>query len=181
MPSPLGHAMAGAIVALSSERLMGEVRSRHTSFPAFMLLCVGIAVLPDADLLYLPAHRVMTHSFTAAVFVMIIAASVTRWVTGRIDWGVAAACGAASLSHLLLDWLGQDANAPRGIQALWPFSDAWLISGWDVFRSTERRNIFSAATIRHNLVAGAQEMLLLGPLLLALWATRRRGPAERTI
>lgn len=171
MPSPIGHALAGAVVVLSAEHLPRRLGPVRASF-ALVLVCIGLAVVPDADLLYLPVHRTITHSFTAAVAVMIIAAGVTRWVTGQVRWGVALVCAAAIASHLLLDWLGQDFNQPRGIQALWPFSDRWMISGWDLLRSTERYDPLSIRSITHNAITGAQEILLLGPLVIALWLMR---------
>jgi membrane-bound metal-dependent hydrolase YbcI (DUF457 family) len=173
MPSPIGHALAGALVVLSAEHLprrLGPVRASL----ALALVCIGLAVLPDADLLYMPVHRTVTHSFTAVAVVMIIAAGVTRQVTGAIAWGVVLACGAASLSHILLDWLGEDFNQPRGIQALWPFSDRWMVSGWDVFRSTERHDPLSIRSMTHNAITAGQEILLLGPIVLALWLMRKR-------
>jgi hypothetical protein len=175
MPSPIGHSLAGAIVGLSATHLIRKTRPTALVPASLVLACVVLAVLPDIDLLVMPVHRTMTHSFTAAVTVMIIAAAVTRQVTGRIDWAVALACGAAIASHLLCDWLGEDVNQPRGIQALWPWSDHWFVSGWDVFRNTERRDPFSWATIRHNAITGAQELLLLGPLTVLVWRATKGG------
>jgi inner membrane protein len=176
MPSPIGHSLAGTIVGLSAAHLIRRVRPAAAVPASLVLACVALAVLPDIDLLFMPLHRTMTHSFTAAVTTMIIAAGVTRQVTGRIDWAVAFACGTAVASHLLCDWLGEDFNQPRGVQALWPWSDQWFISGWDVFRNTERRDPLSWATMRHNAITGAQELLLLGPLTaLVWWVTRRAG------
>jgi inner membrane protein len=85
---------------------------------------------------------------------------------------VALMCGAAYASHLLLDWLGVDRNPPRGIQALWPFSDEWFISGLDVFIQTERRQFFTWTTLQTNLAAMAWETLLVLPLLGAIWLVR---------
>ena len=86
------------------------------------LVCIALAVLPDIDLLYPPMHRTATHSVGAVVLVTIIAAGVTGWVTGRINWRIALVCAAAYASHILTDWLGTDRNyAPYGIQMFWPF------------------------------------------------------------
>ena len=172
MPSPIGHALAGAAVALTWERLR-DAAVRRPALSTMVVACVVLAVLPDADLLYLRGHRTATHSFTAVALVTIIAAGVTRWVTGRIDWSVAAACGFAAFTHLAIDWLGEDFNNPRGIQAMWPFSDRWFFSGWDVFRFTERRNVFSMRTIWTNTLTGLQEIALLAPIVLLLWWTRK--------
>jgi hypothetical protein len=83
-------------------------------------------------------------------------------------------CGAAYFSHLAMDWLGVDTYPPRGIRALWPFSDAWFISGWDVFAPTERGRIFSGPSILTNLRAVVQELAVVGPIAAAAWWMRRR-------
>ncbi len=72
----------------------------------------------------------------------------------------------------MLDWLGADPTPPRGVQALWPFSDQWFISGLDIFRGTERRRLFSLASIVFNLQAVAQEIAIVGPIVAALFALR---------
>jgi hypothetical protein len=143
-----------------------------------LVACGAIAVLPDFDLLYIPIHRTVTHSFVATAFVTIIAAAVTGWVTGRVDWLIAMACGLAHLSHIVLDWMGQDLGRPEGLQVLWPFSDRWFISGWDVFRSTQRRDPFSIPTIIHNLKTAILEILTFGSIVVALRFGRLR-PGRR--
>ena len=173
MPSPLGHSLAGAIVGFSATHFIRRTRPGLAVSNGLVLACIAVAVLPDIDLLYVEIHRTVTHSFTAAVMITIVAAAVTRQVTGRIDWAIAAACGAALLSHMLCDWLAHDRNPPEGIQALWPFSDRWFISDWEVFRGTERRRLFSWATTRHNMITGARELLLLGPPAYLAWRMAR--------
>ena len=177
MPSPVGHALAGVAVALAVERT-----TRHDlRWRSLLIACVSLAVLPDIDLLYQPILRAVTHSIGSAIFVMIVAAVVTGKVTRRSGLVIGLACGAAWSSHILLDWLGTDANPPRGIKALWPFSDRWFISNWDVFLGTERRHLFTSDAVRQNLRAIAREILVLAPIVLALafasWSTRKtRGP-----
>jgi hypothetical protein len=87
-------------------------------------------------------------------------------------WQVALVCALAHASHLLTDWLGADQFYPPGIQLLWPFSDGWYISGWDLFSRVERRNLFSWPTISTNLVAAAREIAILGSVVAALWFSR---------
>ena len=140
-------------------------------------ICVGLAVLPDADLLLPIAHRTATHSLVAVAAVgllMIVAGAVTGKVTGRI----ALAGVAAYASHLLLDWMQADPTPPLGIQMLWPVSSTWFISGWEVFQATERRHIFEAATIQRNLRAGVQEVVILVPIAAAAWLVRVKALAR---
>lgn len=184
MPSPIGHALGGVATAWSAERLLrrqGPAGRRPPRTPtsrtgistSLTLWCAALAVLPDADLLYPPIHRTVTHSIGAVILVMIIAAGVTGWVTPRIDWRTALICGLAYASHIFLDWLGVDPSPPFGIQALWPFSHRWFIAPWQIFPGTERREFLSAAAILTNLKAMAVETLILGPVVGLLWWGRR--------
>jgi membrane-bound metal-dependent hydrolase YbcI (DUF457 family) len=81
-------------------------------------------------------------------------------------------CSLAYASHLLLDWLGADKRPPRGIQLLWPFSDRWLISDWDIFRETARQHFLTAPNIWRNTMALAQEIAILLPIVVVLWLVR---------
>jgi membrane-bound metal-dependent hydrolase YbcI (DUF457 family) len=141
------------------------------------IVCMALGAAADADLLYASIHRTMTHSVTAAALVVIVAAAVTGWVTGKVEWRIALACGAAYGSHLLLDWLGEDPNPPAGIQLLWPFSDRWFIAPWTIFLRTERDTILSARSIGTNLKAIGLEVLILGPIVAVVgwWRSRTSG------
>ena len=182
MPTPIGHALAGLAVAWAAgpphgeQRLLRQRLTRALARP-LTLVCIALAVLPDLDLLYPPTHRTATHSVGAIIVVTIIAAGVTAWVTGRINWRIAVVCAAAYASHLVTDWLGADRNyAPYGIQMFWPFDNTWYISGWDVFPQVERRNPFSMATIRTDIVAAIWEIVILGSVVLVVWFARTRSP-----
>ena len=174
MPSPVGHLLAGGVVALLSHRWQ---RPRRPARTGIILGCAALAALPDADLIYQPLHRTVTHSLVSIPLIAIIATLVTGWVTGRRSIWVGVLCGLAWGSHIPLDWLGADPNPPQGIQALWPFSSRSFISGVDLFASTERRHLFSQTTLLKNLRAVVQEILLVGPVLLWLWLSR--GGADR--
>jgi len=194
MPSPVGHALAGTAISLVAERARtwtslgarapwaAAARPMSQSsdrLPAYLFLCVALAALPDADLLYQPIHRSVTHSLGSTLMVFIVATLVTGWVTGKRSLGVGLLCGIAWGSHTLLDWLGADPNPPRGIQALWPFSHQWFISGWDVFRGTERRRIFSTASMLYNARAIVREIVVLAPIVVLL-AIGRPKPARHS-
>ena len=180
MPSPIGHALTGLAVAWTS----GLVTPRESGAgnPAgpdgwpdrrLVLTAIALAAAPDLDLLLPGAHRTATHSLAAAAAVTIIAAAVTWQVT---RWRTAALCGISYASHLLLDWLAADNYAPRGIELLWPFSDRWFISNLDLFRQTARQQFLTAPIIRQNLIAVAQELVILLPIVaLVYWARSRPG------
>jgi membrane-bound metal-dependent hydrolase YbcI (DUF457 family) len=179
MPSPIGHALGGVAVAWIADLMPGRAAG-GAGYPAAIsrlsLACAGLAALPDADLLLPIGHRTVTHSLGAVVAVglfMIVAAAVTGKVTGRI----ALTCVAAYASHLLLDWLQADPTPPYGLQLLWPISSTWFLSGWNVFRATDRRHFLELATMKRNAVAVAQELVVLGPLVAALWLVRVKALA----
>jgi membrane-bound metal-dependent hydrolase YbcI (DUF457 family) len=177
MPSPIGHTLAGLAIAWFTDRPARPTpaaRPWNPALSAFAVACVLVSVLPDADLLYPPIHRTVTHSIGATILVIIIAAAVTGKVTPGTAWRTAAILGAAHASHILLDWLGTDRFPPAGLQALWPFSDRFYISGWDLFPPTERRHLLSWTTIVVNLNAAAREVVLIGPVTLLAWLVMRR-------
>ncbi len=148
------------------------------------VVCAVCAALPDIDLLYMPTHRTATHSVPVAVLLTIVAVGVTGWVkpvrTGspstsanrRTPVVIGLACGLAWSSHILLDWLGADANPPYGVQAFWPFSDTWFFSGLNVFPGTQRRDPLSMRAMLINLRAAVQETLLMGSVAAAAWWSR---------
>jgi inner membrane protein len=140
------------------------------------LTAAALAAAPDLDLLLglvLPIHhRTITHSVAAVAAVTI----VTMVVTGKVNR--AAACGCAAASHLLLDWLQIDRVAPYGLQALWPFSHQFYLSGLDWFRGTARTNIFSPAAMMTNAKAIVQEIGILGPIVGLVYLVRIK-PASR--
>lgn len=182
MPSPIGHTLAAlAIRWTATPAARAPAPPPHAQiFGPLTLACVAVAVLPDLDLLFYRWHRTVTHSLGATLLVMIIAALVTGKVTGRIGWRVVFVVGAAHASHVLLDWLGVDRLPPHGLQALWPFSHDWYISDWNVFLPTERRNVWSLASMLTNLRAAASELAMLGPVAVVAWLAmrRRRSPAR---
>lgn len=138
-----------------------------------------VACLPDLDLvLHLFAgpqhHRGPSHSFGLA---LLCGVAVFALASLKLAHGPAARLGllacAAWASHVVLDWLGSDSRLPLGIMALWPASDAFYVAPFPLFMDVGRE--VSLATLRHNIVAMAWEIVLLAPLLL--WARRARHAA----
>ena len=189
MPSPLGHVLAGAAVAWASDLVPGDRAWRAAPRTApwyeraggrLTLTCALLAAAPDLDLLLPGMHRSWTHSVTAGVTAGVVAAVVARLSGGvpRLHARrIAFMCAAAWGSHLLLDWLGADPAPPFGIQALWPFSHRWFMSGWDLLPVTERRHPLSAAAMRINIRTAVTEIGVLGPIALALWLVRVKALA----
>lgn len=184
MPTSIGHALAGAAAAWSADLVPGD-RAWRTAPPSapwyrragngLTLTCAALGALPDADLL-LHAHRTFSHSVGAVIVVGIVAAALAAKAKRPIA-RVALMCAAAYATHLLLDYFGVDPVPPMGIQALWPFSHAWYISGWDLFRQTERRHFLSLAAFWINTRAALQELLILAPIACAIWLVRVKALA----
>ena len=181
MPSPIGHALAGLAIGLVAQPSAELEPPVERPAPlAFVVVGAIVAALPDADLLYPGIHRGVSHSIGATLFVMIIASVVTGWVTGRVRWRWVFLVGAAHGSHILMDWLGVDRYEPPGLEALWPFSHRFYISGWDIFPSTERR-LWLPNALWIDLRAVTVEIAIMGPIAGLAWiATRKRRNRGRT-
>ena len=194
MSSPIGHALAGIALAWGADLVPG-IRSWRTAPSSaswyeragagLTLTCAVLAAAPDLDLFFGRFHRTMTHSLIS----LAVVAGAAGLVAGRarlprggreVMTRIVIMCAGAWATHLLLDWLTADRSTPRGIQLLWPFDGRWFISGWDIFPGSERRQLFSAATMRRNVEAIAQDVAILAPIVVALWLVRVKALAGLT-
>lgn len=168
MPSPIGHCLAGL-----STTWVTLPRARWS-----LAIAGGIlAALPDVDVL-LGGHRGSTHSLGAVVLVSAAAAAfaaLRRLPIAR----VAAACGIAYASHLLLDWLGKDPAAPNGIMAFWPLSSRYYASGANLFLEISRRYWKPDEFIFGNLRSIAWELALLLPVAVLAWWIKKAMSNEQ--
>ena len=152
MPSPIGHALGGAIVG-------------HVIAPSAITFCAIAAVAPDLDFLW-GRHNMETHSLFAGVVVGLAAFAWKR------DARLAIAVTVAWASHVLFDWLGSDTTPPLGVMALWPLSSEYYFSGAFFFEAISRR-YWLDNFISHNVWAVTREILILGPPLAVVWRLRR--------
>ena len=180
MPSPVGHLLAGVTTAWVAEalpslrhRFDANRPSASAAAPAvtpLVLLCAALALAPDVDLLF-SSHRTGTHSAGALGLVVAAAALAAKWR----GWPVLAttvACGIAFGSHIFLDWLGHDSSLPIGVKALWPFSDAYYISGTDLFADVSRRYWNPKEFIFQNARSIGRELAILLPVAVLGWLLR---------
>jgi len=184
MPSTVGHALAGVAAAWAVDAVPGRRAWRaappHASWfrkagGGLTLLCAAIAAAPDLDLLF-HLHRTYSHSIGAVLLAALLAAAIAA-SRHRPAIRIAAMCALAYATHLFLDWLSVDRLPPYGLQALWPFTSRWFISGWDLFRQTERRRFLSRESIEVNMLAIAQETAILLPIAIVAWLVRVKALA----
>jgi len=169
MPSPVAHALAGALFGLCVHRKeLPKINWFFLRKPFEKSLFSGLrgkeiwffgvlGMLPDSDFLF-DAHSTVTHSIGAVVLLFV----VVVLMSGKIYFSIG--CAFAYGSHLLLDWLGGDVTAPYGIMMLWPYSQEFFLSEVSLF-SGICREFNSFYCWQHNLRALVWELLILGPLV----------------
>ena len=164
MPSPVGHALGGAIVAYA----LGTVGTLGTL--GTLATVVFAAVAPDIDFAW-GGHNRETHSLGAAVIAGLV---VFAW---KRDVRLAIAVALSWTTHVLFDWLGSDDTPPLGVMALWPINSNFYFSNAFVFEAISRRywldNFYT-----HNGWAVVKEILILGPIALMVWWLGR-SPKEQ--
>ena len=133
----------------------------------------ALAAAPDLDLLW-HRHSGETHSLGAAA-IAATAAALVRWPMAGDRWRIWLAAFLAWSSHPLLDALSPDTSPPIGVMAFWPFSHAYVQTGFAVFAPIWR-NPVTFREVRHDVFAVVREVVILGPLLAVTgwWRMRAR-------
>jgi membrane-bound metal-dependent hydrolase YbcI (DUF457 family) len=160
VPSPVGHALGGAIVAFA----LGTVGTSGTL--GTLGTVVAAAVAPDIDFLW-GGHNRQTHSLGAA---LIAGAVVYAW---KRSPRLALAVTLAWSSHVLFDWLGSDDTPPLGVMALWPINSNFYFANAFFFEAISRR-YWLDNFITHNAWAVIKEIAILAPIALIVQRLRRR-------
>lgn len=181
MPSPVGHALGGAIAGLVSGPPAGAgqggtaARLRAALTSRLVVVAAVAGCLPDLDFLW-GRHNMETHSLGAALL-----AGLVAWAWRNGGERTALAVLLAWASHVLFDWLGSDDTPPLGVMALWPFSSTFYFAHAYVFEAISRR-YWLDGFLAHNLWAITTEALILGPALavVAYWrsATATAAPSD---
>jgi len=162
MPSPVGHALGGAIVAfaLGTSGTLGTLGT-----------VIAASVAPDIDFLW-GGHNRETHSLGAAILAGLL---VFAW---KRNPKLAIAVTISWATHVLFDWLGSDDTPPLGVMAMWPLNSNFYFANAFVFEAISRRywldNFFT-----HNAWAVAKEILILGPIAFIAFRWRARPRSHR--
>lgn len=180
MPSPVGHALGGAIVGLlMGSRLtvgtLGTLPFGTSGTVRTLGTLAFVAVLPDIDFLW-GRHNMETHSLGAAVLAGL---TVLAWTRGK-NPRLALAVTLAWSTHVLFDWLGSDDTPPLGVMAFWPLTSKFYFANAFIFEAISRRYWLSNF-IPHNAWAVIKEVLVLAPILWVVrWARghRRSGTTK---
>jgi membrane-bound metal-dependent hydrolase YbcI (DUF457 family) len=179
MPTPVGHALGGLAVAWFARATdKSGFRDTRGQFTPLAVVCLIAAVAADVDILF-GSHRTYTHSLGAVVAVGLVAWLIARRVHRGAPVRAAITVAAAYGTHILLDLLGKDTAPPFGLQALWPLSSRFYISGADLFMEISRRYWKPDEFIVGNLKAGAWELLVVGPVAALAWYLARRSRQRR--
>jgi hypothetical protein len=163
MPSSVAHALGG--IAAGCAIFPSRARDKLVWFAV-------AGIVADLDLLLPLTHRGPTHSVaaTALVFACALVVLVPRDRRGTA-LRLSTAIAAAYLTHVLLDWLGEDSGPPSGIMALWPFTHHYYVSGLDLFAGLERR-YWLPEFWRDNATSVLREIVILAPVTWLVWRWR---------
>jgi inner membrane protein len=166
MPSPVGHALGGAIIALAlAPRLRSLEAGVSRETRQMLTWCAVAACLPDIDFAW-GRHNMETHSVG---FALIVGAGVYAW---KRSTRLALACALAVCTHALFDWLGSDDVAPLGVMALWPFSREFYYSHAWLFGAISR-HYWRDDFVTQNVLAVLREVVMLSPIVWLMWRARR--------
>ncbi len=167
MPTPIGHALAGAIL-FSAQKRRGVL---------FLLLVSFFALLPDIDFLFgfivgdaNRYHHLFTHSFVFVILAGLVGGLVYAKWKKESAMKSSAFFISAGTSHVLLDILALDKREPFGCPLWWPFSNEFVISPVlifsDVSRVSDSKYFFQSLFNAHNLRTVTIEIAVLLPLVL---------------
>ncbi len=182
MPSPVGHSLAGLVIAgfgagdsRRPRQEGGQWRALLTSL-GLMAALVFAANAPDLD--FLPGilrgdpdrfHHGPAHSLGAAVVFALAAAFGARIARARRPLQFGLLMGLAFSSHLLLDMFSLDKRPPSGVPLLWPLTAHYYSIGYPLFLDIQRQpaepNFVKSVLLAHNAHAMFWEFVIMGLVL----------------
>ena len=170
MPLPVAHALVGASVVAAWQPKGALSRDWKP-----LVYGAALAITPDLDLALLWSlglstswHRSFTHSIAFAVAVGCLVAVAV----GRSRIREAIAYGSALLSHGLLDFLAT--KKYPGVELFWPVSTHRFKLGLSGISEFGVRDYPLAAIIIDWLKPCLTELVIFGPIFLAIILLKRR-------
>ncbi len=145
MSTPLGHSLAGYVIALFT------CNAKITKSVSQVLLLIFIANFPDLDIL--PGiivgkpnlfHHGISHSIGAAIILCSILTIILYIKNKQVSKKQIGVYFGLYSSHLVLDYLSKDGRPPAGIPVLWPFSQDYYISSYQIFPGVKHSNLDNA-------------------------------------
>jgi len=180
MSSPIGHSLAGVIIAGYRDQTLRRQKI------GFLFLCAFIANAPDLD--FIPGilvgqpnlyHHGISHSLGAAVFFsVLLAVAAIRWSTKTFLYNfffIFALYG----SHLFLDLISYDGRPPFGIPLFWPLLDKYfmfpLLPSFQhsPFTHAGIGEFIHGILTLHNVYVIGLEIFLAVPIALVCWLFSR--------
>lgn len=178
MPTPVGHALTGAL-------LFGVLARPEDQRP--LPLAVACATAVAADLGFLPGllagnpsrfHQGPTHSLGAALAVGVVVGVLLRRSGLGPPGRRLALFTLLYASHPLLDLFAVDTSLPIGLPLLWPLSGTYFHAPVALFPDVHHGPSWAAFLNWHNLRALVLEALFFGPLpVIVFWWRLGRRPA----
>lgn len=183
MATIIGHTLAGLAVS------RGTPKTDFFETLQLTALCVGMALLPDVDMLPgliqgagILTHGSAVHSLFAGVIASLAVALLYR-SKSLARWQIFLMCFFAYSSHLALDYLARDSFPPYGIVVWWPFNSESFLAPMtvlmgaqhDIVRGDSFMTMLDKITTDHNLRAFLIEIALMAPFLIVMqgWRMRR--------
>ena len=181
MSSPVGHSLAGWVIASYRSRSLKPVNLKRIGLYAFIANAPDLDFIPGAIIgqpnLY---HHGISHSIGFALLFATAAALVIKLKTGRRMLREFGYMLALYGSHLILDLLSMDGRPPFGIPILWPFSGHYFMIP---ILPPVKHSVLDHATMgqfladvfsMHNLYVIGLEIVLTVPFALIIaWHFRR--------
>lgn len=185
MPSPIGHSLVGAalaVVCLMRRDAKGPLVRRVWNLRWPLLGCALLANAPDLDFvpgLLVGNFNAFHHGYSHSLgWVLLFSTSV--WWMGK---GCGQACHAGTwavilavvLSHLVADFLCEDGSPPYGVMFFWPLHDGWYVSPISVFAAMKKDTV-AAVFQWSNLGPACREMVIGFLLFGSMLAWKSRTP-----
>jgi len=181
MSSPIGHSLAGLVIAAWREKSFKPKNLK------VLALYIFVANAPDLD--FIPGvligkpnlyHHGISHSIGAGLLFALVTAFLVNIKSGKRIWRDFFFMFSLYGSHLILDLISIDGRPPFGIPILWPFTDRYFMIP---LLPPVKHSHLDHATIAqvladifstHNLYVIGLEIILTVPFaLIILWWFRK--------